>query len=111
MKNGICHVLSGQTVDESATSVDIGGCCLVAKCSLNIRNNKSSLVRILPTGLQLIGKSHFVDMLLLILGMFFANSPFFVSNGDYILQANKQTDDTLFSFVLQAVKLTRVKTY
>ena len=60
MKNSVYIVLSGHTFDESATSVDIVGCFQFAKCSMNIRNNKMRLVKISPTGLQLIGKSHFV---------------------------------------------------
>ena len=56
MKNSVYIVLSGHTHDESATSVEIGGCFQFANCSINIRNIKTRLV----TGFQLIGKSHFV---------------------------------------------------
>ena len=52
MKNRVYVVLSGPAV--------IGGhrpMFQFAKYSMNIRNNKTRLVKILPTGLQLISKS------------------------------------------------------
>ena len=100
MKNSVCIVLSGHTFHESATLMDIDGCFQFAKCSRNIRNNKTRSVKISPTGLQLIG--HFVrknrNLLLHMLGMFFTKSLFYT----LILQTNKQTDETIFSFFLQA---------
>ena len=44
VKNSVYIVLSGNSVDVSATSVDIGGCFQFAKCSMNIRNNKTGSI-------------------------------------------------------------------
>ena len=78
---------------------------LVCKIFNEYKKFKTCLVKISPTGLQLIGKSYFVAINYAICCSYAWNvlCKFTLFHfGDDILQTNKQTGETLFSFLLQA---------
>ena len=101
LKNSVYIVLTGHTTAKSATSVDISVCFQFAKCSMNKIINKTHLVKISPTGLQLIGKSHYVAKKNQQYVAAYAWNVLYKITlfcfGDDILLTNKQTYETIFS--------------